>query len=64
MDHDAYLKFMVNLAAFIHTRPPIYKPHYSYSLMLKNMFDMLDMARKKRGDEQPNFSRKKDKETV
>lgn len=51
VDYDTFLRYLINAAVLIHSRPPIFKPHYSYSLMLSSLFEMLDLARKKRGEE-------------
>lgn len=57
-DYDGFLKVIINIAALIYSRPPIFKPHYSYALMVQGFFEMLDLARKRKGDTQPNFASK------
>ena len=61
-DYDGFLKLLVNIAALIHSRPPIFKPHFSYALMLDSLFGMIEMNRKRRGEDNPNFS--DERETV
>lgn len=55
LDYDGFVKLLTNLAVLLHTREPIYRPELSYGLMFESLLEMIDKARRQRGEENPNF---------
>ena len=55
LDYDGFCRLLVNLAVLIHTRPPLSMDHLAHAVMFQSLLDLLDKARKMKGEDQPNF---------